>query len=419
MHHGVLAFDRGVAPAGGAALTDDRAIASFPPVANEPPIRPATLQASFIAQLDGNKVLQLLSNTPDPQLIADVSGTIVFTNLQVETVFGYSPGDLLGAPVYTLIPERFRAGHSGHLRDFIEPPTTRPVGQKLELSALTRDGREVPVEISLSSIGDGEQRLVVTNIRDVTEYRRDHGELANLNRQLAQKTSQLESIVSDLRVFAQTASHDLQAPLRQISQFLTLLERRAGDRLDSDSQEYLRSAAQSAKRLSQMVRDILAYSRIGTSEERFQPLDLSALLGDVLMSMRTLLEENQAVVTQDALPLVHADAVQVTQLLQNLIANALVHRGEGAPHIHISGRVENGRCVVSVQDNGPGINARHHLKIFEMFQRPGVAPNLPGAGVGLAICKRIVERHEGFLGVESEPGKGARFFFTLPPHEPS
>ena len=369
--------------------------------------------------MDASKVLHLLSNSPDPQLIVDVRGNVVFTNLQVEAVFGYPPDALLGAPVYTLIPERFRPGHAGELQTFIETPTTRPMVQKLELWVLARDGREIPVEISLSSIGDGEQRLAVANIRDVAEYRRDHGELANLNRQLAQKTAQLESIVSDLRVFAQTASHDLQAPLRQISQFLTLLERRAGDRLDSDSQDYVRSAVQSAKRLAQMVRDILAYSRIGTSEERFQPLDLSALLGDVLVNMRTLQEEHHAVVTHEVLPMAHADGVQVAQLFQNLIANALVHRGEAEPVIHVSGRVEKGRCVVAVQDNGPGIDARHHVKMFEMFQRPGVAPNRPGAGVGLAICKRIVERHEGLLWVESEPGKGARFFFTLPHHESS
>ena len=397
-------------------MARDRPVVQFSPVPDTHPSLRMTQQASFIAQLDASKVLQLLSNAPDPMVIVDARGTIVFTNLQMETVFGYPPEDLLGEPVHTLIPERFRVGHAGHLKGFIATPSTRPMGQKLELWALARDGREIPVEISLSSIGDGEQRLAVANIRDVTEQR-DRVELENLNRRLARKTTQLESIVSDLRVFAQTASHDLQAPLRQISQFLALLERRAGDKLDSDAQEYLRSAGHSAKRLAQMVREILDYSRVGISEERFQPVDLSALLGDVLMSMQTVIEQHQGVVTHGELQHVFADAVQVKQLFQNLITNALVHRAEAEPRIHVSSRVENGRCIVSVQDNGLGIDARHQVKIFEMFKRPGAAPNRPGTGVGLAICKRIVERHEGSLSVESEPGKGACFVFTLPHHE--
>jgi PAS domain S-box-containing protein len=397
----------------------DRAMGVGPQAGSSEQIPAATPPASFITRLDATKAVELLSHSPDPNLIVDTRGIIMSSNQQVEIVFGYPPADLLGAPVERLIPEPVGAGEAGRLRTFIETPTTHPMEQKLELWALARDGREIPVEISLSSIGEDDQRITVVNIRDVTQQHRDRVELENLNQRLGQKTAQLEGIVSDLGVFAQTVSHDLQAPLRQISQFLTLLERRAGDQLDSDSLEYVRSAARSAKRLAQMVRDTLAYSRIGTSEERLQPLDLSALLGDVVANMRTLLEEQQAIITYDPLPMVHADGVQVTQLFQNLIGNALVHRGEARPVIHISGRVDKGRCVVAVQDNGPGIDARHHLKMFEMFQRPGVAPNRPGDGVGLAICKRIVDRHEGLLWVESEPGKGARFVFTLPHHEPT
>lgn len=359
-------------------------------------------------------VRELLEHFPDPTLIVDARGIIVFASLQVERVLGYPPDELRGQRVDRLMPGRFRSAHERHVQGFFAAPVTRPMGPELDLRALTRDGREIPVEISLSGVGSGDSRLVVAILRDVSSQRRAWAEVVSLNRELFTKTAELETVVGDLRVFAQTASHDLQAPLRQISQFLTLLRRRCGDSLSPDGLTYVDCAVQSARHLSELVAKILEYSRIGASERDFAPAALEHVLARVLAVLRAQLEEVSAVVTHDPLPIVRADAAQVEQLLLNLIGNAIRFRGKEALRIHVSAHLESGRWTVSVRDNGVGVEPAHHARIFEMFHRVGTDDARPGSGVGLAICKRVIERHQGRIWVLSEPGLGSTFVFTLP-----
>jgi PAS domain S-box-containing protein len=367
-----------------------------------------------LRRLEQDELRRLLDHDPDPKLIVDVRGKIAFASLQVEAVLGYPKRELIGQPIEVLIPPRFHEAHAGHLSGYFGGPSTRPMGPGLDLWALTRDGREIPVEISLSSIGEGDDQLVVASVRDVSARRAAMTEMQQLNQQLSGKTQELEGLVNDLQVFAQTASHDLRAPLRQITQFLLLVERRCGDTLSAEGLEYLQLAGNSARRLSKMVEDVLAYSHIGASEQTFQPVDLSQVLDSVLDRVRILIVESGVHITRDELPLVMADPAQIAQLLQNLISNALLYRGEASPAIHFSARLDGDHWTLSVRDNGVGIEPQNHLRIFEMFQRSSLATELPGSGVGLAICKRVIDRHHGRIWVESTPGVGATFLFTLP-----
>jgi len=372
-----------------------------------------------LRRLEQNELYQVLDHSPDPTIIVDASGRIVFASLQVEQVLGFERKDLLGLGLEVLIPERFHPTHAGHIRDFFARPSARPMGQGVDLWARGRDGREIPVEISLSWIGESDERLVVASLRDVSTRRRARDELEQVNRELARRTREQEAVVNDLRVFAQAASHDLQAPLRQVAQFLSLLDRRHGDSVSAEGREYLRCAMESAARLSMMVKDVLEYSRLGATEQRLGPVDLSDLLDRVLERIQVLLDEVGARITRDPLPCVLADASQLAQLLQNLITNALCYKSDAALQVHVSASFDGERWAVSVRDNGIGIAPSQHAKIFDMFQRSVGNEERPGSGVGLAICKRVVERHQGRIWVDSEPGHGATFSFTLPALEGS
>lgn len=369
---------------------------------------------SFLQRLEQVGLSELLEHAPDPTVIVDARGLIVFSSHQLMAVLGYNRDELLNQPVHVLIPSRFHGAHVTHIRAFFERPAARPMGPGLDLWAVRKDGVEIPVEISLSSVGDGDQRLVVANLRDVSARRQVLLEVQKLNQELSHKTSELEALVGDLRMFAQTASHDLQAPLRQISQFLMLLERRHQDQLSDEAREYVRFAVDGASRLSLMVQDILAYSRIGASEQNFVCVSMAEVLDSVQANLQTLLSESGAELTHDDLPQVRADRAQVEQLLLNLVINAISYRGDDPPRIHLSAELDGEHWRFSVRDNGVGIDGAEHERIFAMFHRAGPSAGRPGSGIGLSICRRVVERHHGRIWVESERGAGATFHFTLP-----
>lgn len=374
-----------------------------------------SLSQRGLRRLGQDGLIELLDHSPDPKVIVDTHGVVVFSSMEVEELLGYSKVDLIGKPVQMLIPERLKTDHAERMLEYFARPGTRPMGHGLNFWAVTKAGREVPVEISLAAVGEGVDRLVVANLRDASERRKVLSEMQELNRQLSTKSAELEAVVKDLKVFAQTASHDLQAPLRQISQFLDLLRRRSQGEISAEGMEFLDCAADSARHLAKVVRNVLAYSRIGAAELTAGPVDLRLTFDTALEGFRFQVEEAGAVVTCDSLPVVNADAGQISQLFQNLLANALLYRSDAPVTIHVGARRAGEMWEISVRDNGVGIDPAQHERIFEMLKRGGADPKHQGTGVGLAICKRVVERHKGRIWVESVLGVGTTFFFTLPP----
>jgi PAS domain S-box-containing protein len=231
--------------------------------------------------------------------------------------------------------------------------------------------------------------------------------------ELEHKTRELTRSNEELQQFAYVASHDLQEPLRMISSYTQLLGRRYGERLDGDAQEFMAFIVDGAARMKQLIEDLLAYSRVGTRGKDFQEVDSGASLARALANLRASQESSGAVITHDAMPRVMADGAQLAQVFQNLIGNAIKFRGEGPPKIHVGAETTGTVWAFTVKDDGIGLDTQYADRIFMMFQRLHNKAEYPGTGIGLAIVKKIVERHGGRIWVESEPGKGATFGFTI------
>jgi hypothetical protein len=210
------------------------------------------------------------------------------------------------------------------------------------------------------------------------------------------------------------ASHDLQEPLRAVAGYVRLLEHRFPAKIDDKMREYIAGAAEGATRMERLITDLLTFSRLSTEGRTFVSTDLGALLKDTLRNMQFSIRTAKAAVTCDPLPTLPVDATQIVQLFQNLIANALKFHSERPLQIHLVAQLQDGRWVFSVRDNGIGIEPQYSERIFQVFQRLHTRRKYPGTGIGLAICKRIVERHGGTIWVESQPGQGSIFYFSVP-----
>ncbi len=252
----------------------------------------------------------------------------------------------------------------------------------------------------------------------IAERERAQAELKALNEALehrvADRTRELKRSNEDLEQFAYVASHDLQEPLRMVASFTQLLARRYEDKLDKDGREFVHFAVDGATRMQTLIHDLLAYSRVGTRGKPFEPVDLNHILSRVLVNLKVAIDESQAEITHDPLPTVTADATQMTQLLQNLLGNALKFRGGKPARVHLGVVRKGSDWAFSVRDQGIGIDPKYFDRIFVIFQRLHSRADYPGTGIGLALCKKIVERHGGRIRVESVEGQGTTFHFTIP-----
>lgn len=231
---------------------------------------------------------------------------------------------------------------------------------------------------------------------------------------LREKVAELNRSNEELGNFAHVASHDLQEPLRMVTSYLELLSRRYRGKLDADADEFIAYAVDGARRMQGLIRDLLAYSRVGTTDKIVHGASSEEALARALLNLRSAIAESGAVVTHDRLPKVLADGTQLTQLFQNLIGNAIKYQNPGVPRIHVSAARNDAKTwMFAVNDNGLGIEPQHFEKIFGMFQRLHARDEFSGAGIGLAICKKIVERHGGSISVESQSGQGSTFRFAL------
>jgi PAS domain S-box-containing protein len=359
-----------------------------------------------LAQMEG-RYRALLEAAPDAMVVVNQEGRIVLLNLQAEKEFGYHRDELLGQKVTNLIPEGFAERLIADGLRSAEDALAQQIGTGIELVARRKDGSGFPIELMLSPLESAEGTLVTAAIRDITTRKKAEAELL-------QKVDELNRSNVELGQFAYIASHDLQEPLRMVASYTQLLSRRYKGKLDSDADEFIAFAVDGATRMQRLIQDLLSYSRVGTKGRVLRETSSEETLGQAIINLRGAIQESGALVTHDPLPPVMADERQLIQLFQNLVGNAIKYQSTGVPKVHISAAKNGGKqWTFSVKDNGLGIDPQYFERIFGMFQRLHKREEFAGTGIGLAICKKIVERHGGSISVESRPGEGSTFRFGL------
>ena len=359
-----------------------------------------------LAQMEG-RYRGLLEAAPDAMVVVNQKGEIVLLNVQAEKQFGYSRDELVGQKVKNIIPQGFAERLVADALRSVEDALAQQIGTGIELTGRRKDSSEFPIEIMLSPLESAEGILVTAAVRDITTRKTAEANLLN-------KMEELNRSNEELGQFAYIASHDLQEPLRMVASYTQLLSRRYKGKLDSDADEFIAFAVDGASRMQRLIQDLLAYSRVGTKGRDLLDISSEEALQQALINLRGAIEEKGALVTHDPLPAVVADDMQLIQLFQNLVGNAIKYQNAGIPKVHISAsRNGSKKWTFSVKDNGLGIDPQYFEKIFGMFQRLHKREEFAGTGIGLAICKKIVERHGGSISVESQPGQGSTFRFAL------
>ena len=365
-----------------------------------------------LAQMEG-RYRGLLEAAPDAMVVVNQAGEIVLLNVQAEKQFGYRRDELVGQKVKNIIPEGFAERLLADALRSAEDALAQQIGTGIELNGRRKNGSEFPIEIMLSPLESEEGILVTAAVRDITMRKKAEAHLL-------QKVEELNRSNEELEQFAYIASHDLQEPLRMVASYTQLLSRRYKGKLDSNADEFISFAVDGASRMQRLIKDLLAYSRVGTRAKDLFDTSSEEALQQALINLRGAVEESGAQVTHDPLPIVVADEMQLIQLFQNLVGNAIKYQNPGTPRVHISAaRDGEKRWTFSVRDNGLGIDSQYFERIFGMFQRLHKREEFEGTGVGLAICKKIVERHGGSISVKSELGHGSTFSFALGESEKS
>ena len=328
---------------------------------------------------------------------------IVFSNKKLSDLFGYKIEELQGLDLLKVVSKK-------HILMAVDRYRRRMAGKDVpstyEIEIFHKEGYAIPVEISNSRIEYRGGPADVIFMRDITDRKQVEDKLKETLDDLGRSNKDLEQ-------FAYVASHDLQEPLRMVGSYVQLLSRRYSGKLDSDADEFIDYAVDGAKRMQGMINDLLTYSRVGTKGKPFEPTDCEIILDQALTNLSMAISESSAVVTHDPLPTVPADDTQLVQLFQNLLGNAIKYMGKETPNIHVFAERKLNNWVFSVKDNGIGIDPNYWGYVFNIFRRLHDKEH-SGTGIGLAVCKRIVERHGGRIWVESELGKGSTFYFTIP-----
>ncbi len=377
----------------------------------------------------------LLEAAPDAMVVVNQRGEIVLVNVQAERQFGYRRDELVGQNVKNIIPEGFAERLISDATRSAADALAQQIEMGIELSGRRKDGSEFPIEIMLSPLESTEGILVTAAIRNISARKKseeDNAALENqatslqsardeMERRVDERTKELavanqvlEQSNLELNQFAYIASHDLQSPLRSISGFVQLLQLEYEGRLDEQAQDWIRRTVQSIARMQTLIRDLLAYSRVDARSRPFNQIPFLDIVNDALTLLESSIHDSGGQVTCGPLPDILGDRSQLVQLIQNLIGNGLTYHGDKPPHIHISAERGGEEWIFSVRDNGIGIEPQYFEQIFEIFKRLHDQKDYPGTGIGLAVCRRIVNHHGGKIWVKSESGRGSTFHFTIP-----
>ena len=348
----------------------------------------------------------VVDSSDDAILSKDLEGKILSWNLGAEKLYGYTAKDIVGKPVSLLVP----ADRSNEAQEILARIKTGKAVERFEADRIRKDGSTVPVSLTISPIKNGEGKIIgaSTIARDITDRR-------TAETKLQKAMDDLNRSNVELGQFAYIASHDLQEPLRMVASYTQLLAKRYKGKLDSDADEFIAFAVDGATRMQRLIQDLLAYSRVGTRGMNLADTSTEEVLEHALTNLRGAIEESGAKVTHDPLPTLVADKLQLTQLFQNVIGNAIKYHGKEPPTVHVAAHKNGGKdWIFSMRDNGIGIAPEYFDKIFVMFQRLHGREEFSGTGIGLTVCKKIAERHGGRMWVESIPGSGSIFYFAIP-----
>ncbi len=350
------------------------------------------------ALIDSEKKYSSIVETANEGImIGNPSGIITYVNPKMEEMLGYSKEELLGTDGLFLIDKNELKIATKQIED-------RKIGikEEYERKFIRKNGEEIWTIVSATPMQDtnGIQTGNLSMITDITKLKIAMDGLMRSNQELER--------------FAYVSSHDLQEPLRMVTLYSQLLEKRYKDSLDSDADDFIEYIVDNAKRMKYLIDDLLEYSRVTSQTREFENIDLEKVLENILSNLSILIIENNVDVTHDPLPTIFADKNQMMQVLENLITNAIKFRGEKPPKIDISAKKGKKEWIFSVKDNGIGISPKHQEQIFEVFKRLHTREEYPGTGIGLSIVQKIIERHGGRIWLESELGKGSTFYFTIP-----
>ncbi|WP_048190136.1 ATP-binding protein [Methanobacterium sp. SMA-27] len=377
-----------------------------------------------------HKYFELYNFAPVGYITLDTNGLILNINLAGATLLDIGRLNLINTAFIQYIDPDYRNLFHNHIKKVPETETKESV----ELKLLKKDAEYSYVHFDSINVKDKygnlkEFRIAITDITvqkeveiKLQKYNLNINKLLNVEiNDLEKAEIKLEKLIEqykssniELEQFAYISSHDLKEPLRMITSFLQLLQKRYSADLDEDANEFINFAVDGAKRMNDMINDLLEYSRIGSTERKFEYLESEGIVEIVQSNLKQLIEDHEAIITNDPLPLIYANKQMMIQLFQNLIGNAIKYHSKETPEIHISINIVDDEYVFSVRDNGIGIDRKHLDRIFTIFQRLHSREEYDGTGIGLAISKRILQKHHGKIWVESELGKGTTFYFSLP-----
>lgn len=352
-----------------------------------------------------SRLASIVAASDDAIVSYDLDGTILTWNPGAEKIYGYSSEEMLGKSIALLVPSE----NKNEISEILKKIKWGERFEHYEAKRVRKDGKIIYVSLSVSPIKDDEGNVTSASSisRDVTEKKRTEEELKRYAEELALSNE-------ELYVFSYAASHDLQDPLRNVEQFITSLQKSYGKKMDRRFKKQIDAAEDGVLRMSRLINDFLAYSRVGTEKAKYEQTDLNGVVKDAVANLKTIIHESKAKVIYKNLPSIYCNPLHMTAVFQNLLSNSIKYKGEKHPQIRINSERRNGEWLFSVADNGQGIEPWYHERIFLLFFKMHDPKKYPGSGIGLALCKRVIEKHGGKIWLESEKGKGSTFYFTIP-----
>ncbi len=364
----------------------------------------------------------MLDTAMDAFITINYQGNILEFNPAAEQMFGYSRDEAMGCVMADLIiPARLRDDHRRGLSKYLTTGEGPILNRRIELTAMRKGGGEFPVDVAISRLPQEGPPLFTGYIRDITDRKRAESQLHEANLELVRRAAHIERFNErlarsneELKQFAYVASHDLQEPLRKVTSFCQMLRDEYGTILDGEARQYIDYAVDGALRMKTLVNDLLTYSRIETQGKPLVATESQSAFAEAIDNLELAIQDAGATVECDRLPVINADRSQLVRLFQNLVANAIKFRGDAPSRVEVWAEEMADEWIFHVRDNGIGIDRQYHQRIFVIFQRLHAREAYPGTGIGLSVCKRIVDRLGGRIWVDSEPGRGSDFCIAVP-----
>jgi PAS domain S-box-containing protein len=362
-------------------------------------------QAEQALRASEERFRALAESANDAFVTIDGQGIVVHCNPSLQRIFGYTSDEICGKPLSRMLADPLPDKHASCLQRYLDSGA-HLIGGTIEVTGRRKDGEQLPLEMSLAAWETDEGSFVTGILRDISARKK-------AEESLAEKMEELARSNAELALFTYIASHDLREPLRTVGSNLQLLGRRYVDGTDVDTGRHYDFAMSGVRRMQALIDDLLIYSRVGTEGRAFESLESGEAVREAMDALSVAIEEAHAVIEVGSLPRVTADRSQLVQLFQNLLSNAVKFRGEDPPRVHVGAERDGKLWIFTVRDHGIGIDPKYAEQVFAIFQRLHSSEEYPGTGIGLAVCRKIIERHGGRIWMDPEPDGGSSFRFTL------